>query len=61
MNYEIVLALKKYICKKTSCPRFREGMYLLHDLIFRYNYAWIEIDESVRQRKRFTAAGRQAA
>ena len=46
MNYEILLAFMRYICPKARCARYREGMYQLHELLFLYNYAWIEIDES---------------
>lgn len=46
MNYEIILAFMRYICTKTKTARYREGMYQLHELLFLYNYAWIEISES---------------
>ena len=46
MNYEIILAFMRYICLKVRCARYREGMYQLHELLFLYNYAWIQIDES---------------
>ncbi len=61
MNCEIILAFVRHICLTASCARYREGMYQLHELLFLYNYAWIEIDESLSQHLPLTGVRMKAA
>ncbi len=46
MNYEILTGILSLYSNRKSCKRYAQIFDGLYELLFLYNYAWIEIDES---------------
>lgn len=48
MNYELLLALMRDVRLNKRSARYRQWMNYLDELLFLYNFAWIEINEARR-------------
>lgn len=47
MNYEILIGMLSFYQHQKWCKRYAPIFDGLHELLFRYNYSWLEIDESL--------------
>lgn len=48
MNYELLLALMRDVRLNKRSARYRQWMNYLDELLFLYNFAWVEIYEARR-------------
>ena len=47
MNYEILMAFLPYVERRAGAQRFRDMMNNLHELVFRYGYAFVEFEQQL--------------
>jgi hypothetical protein len=45
MNYEILMAFLPYVERRARAQRFLDMMNDLHELVFRYGYAYVGFDQ----------------